>query len=309
MSQIIGKRGKRSFRHGEAGFTLVEVVVVIGILALLCAMLFPTLARTRAGANQAQCQNNLQQIFGAIKSYAGDNHGQIPLGYIAGVKQLDYIVYNQNDHVGTTLGATWNPNDPNYAKNFVSGKGANWGIGHTATTLGLMVPTYIADGSVLYCPAGVASGKGVQYKNAENPWPFPLDHDPKNFQKEHTRIDYSQRPAANFGNQFFPIQPGQDQGMYVPAPFPKLADLGTKAVLADAVTTANELINRHVDGVNVIYADGATAYVPLKQFSTNLDALGKKRAATNNATFLDESKPNAPSGLWADLDAAHPTAP
>jgi prepilin-type N-terminal cleavage/methylation domain-containing protein/prepilin-type processing-associated H-X9-DG protein len=304
MSQIIGKRGKKFFWHGAAGFTLVEVVVVIGILALLCAMLFPMVARTRAGANQVRCLSNLGQIFTSIKMYAGDNNDQIPLGYIAGVKQMDYVVYNQNNHTGIQSGVSQDLADPKFPGNFTTGKGVNWGIGHTVTTLGLLVPTYASDGTVFYCPADTITG--FQFNTAENPWPFPLDHDPKNYQQAHTRIGYSQRPVANFGNQFFPIRLGPDGVMYVPAPFPKLAALGSKAILADTVSTIGPVTNRHVDGVNVLYADGAAGYAPLTQFATNLNTIGDQVGDAKNATFLDDSNPDAPSGVWADLDRCHP---
>lgn len=61
------------------GFTLVELLVVITIIAILAAILFPVFARTREKARSASCQNSLRQISTAIKIYNSDNDGKMPL--------------------------------------------------------------------------------------------------------------------------------------------------------------------------------------------------------------------------------------
>ncbi len=53
-------------------FTLVELLVVIGILAVLTAILFPVFAQTREKGRQTSCQSNLRQIGLAIRLYAQD---------------------------------------------------------------------------------------------------------------------------------------------------------------------------------------------------------------------------------------------
>ncbi len=62
------------------GFTLIELLVVIAILAILMALMLPTLASAREKGWQAACLSNLRQIGISIRAYASDNDGNIPYG-------------------------------------------------------------------------------------------------------------------------------------------------------------------------------------------------------------------------------------
>src|SRR5215471_11496218 len=60
------------------GFTLVELLVVIGIIAVLIAVLLPALNKARESARQVQCLSNMKQLSNAMIMYSSDNKGLLP---------------------------------------------------------------------------------------------------------------------------------------------------------------------------------------------------------------------------------------
>jgi prepilin-type N-terminal cleavage/methylation domain-containing protein/prepilin-type processing-associated H-X9-DG protein len=72
------RRAVRS--HPRGAFTLVELLVVVGIIAVLIAILLPALGKARASSRRVACGSNLHQVGIAIHAYANENKGSIPYG-------------------------------------------------------------------------------------------------------------------------------------------------------------------------------------------------------------------------------------
>jgi prepilin-type N-terminal cleavage/methylation domain-containing protein len=87
--------------HRRAGFSLVELLVVIGIIALLISMLLPALSRARAQANTIKCQANLHVIAAMLVIYQNEN-----AGYLYPVGPVDPVTNEV-----TTLGTNVPPNE------------------------------------------------------------------------------------------------------------------------------------------------------------------------------------------------------
>lgn len=82
-------------------FTLVELLVVIGIIALLIGLLLPALNRARAQAQFTACLANLRSVGQAVTIYMSTSKGTLPYGYFDGVQD------------GNTDYATTTPTNPN----------------------------------------------------------------------------------------------------------------------------------------------------------------------------------------------------
>lgn len=54
----------------KAGFTLVEIMIVVAIIGLLCSIALPNFVKARAKSQQDSCLNNLRQLDGAIQQWA-----------------------------------------------------------------------------------------------------------------------------------------------------------------------------------------------------------------------------------------------
>src|SRR6266496_6601099 len=67
-----------SSARNETGFTLVELLVVIAVIAILAGLLWPALARAKQKAIQAGCLSNMKQISHALQMYLDDNTDVLP---------------------------------------------------------------------------------------------------------------------------------------------------------------------------------------------------------------------------------------
>jgi type IV pilus assembly protein PilA len=65
-------------RQNRRGFTLIELMIVIAIIAILAAVLIPNFVRARSMAQLAGCKSNLKNIATALEAYSVDHNGHYP---------------------------------------------------------------------------------------------------------------------------------------------------------------------------------------------------------------------------------------
>jgi prepilin-type N-terminal cleavage/methylation domain-containing protein len=97
-------------RQPNRAFTLVELLVVIGIIALLISILLPALNKARAKAMETACLSNMRQISMGMLAYTQDNRGSLPqLSYpsdLALVKP-DGNAANGGERYNAAYGSGW----------------------------------------------------------------------------------------------------------------------------------------------------------------------------------------------------------
>ncbi|MCW5552824.1 MAG: prepilin-type N-terminal cleavage/methylation domain-containing protein [Verrucomicrobiae bacterium] len=124
--------------RSKPGFTLVELLLVVAILALLAALLLPVMSRAKPRAQRAACMNNQRQLYLLLQAHALDHDGAVPLGYRLGRKQFNTTIYVVPPGHGVLLGR-------------------------------LHSEGLLAEPGILYCPAERDPLRA--FNTPENPWP------------------------------------------------------------------------------------------------------------------------------------------
>ena len=136
-----------SSRAGRVGFTLIELLVVVAIIAILAALLLPTLANAKKEGQATQCKSNLRQLQIGWYLYAGDNSDRIPQN----------IASDDSQFAGTPTDPEAQPGQP-YASWVLGDISVPTEATNTAfITHGLIYP-FVGSAGVYKCPADMKAG-------------------------------------------------------------------------------------------------------------------------------------------------------
>ena len=300
------------------GFTLVELLVVIGIIAVLISMLLPALTKAREAANRTSCLSNLRQIHQALAMYAVEYKDKVPLGGSGGGGATNGMAGGSNYWLTRTATATEKDPDTDRVRFF--------GLGF------LLKTRMIKEGSgrVFYC----ASSQDLHhaYDTQVNVWrPFNVG----------ARGSYSVRASINSkpedhahppeqmvywttSGSFEPLRPTWPActvgAPRQPTEMFRLSKLKSRAIASDinaidgitalaSGASADRLLTVHAKGLNVLYANGAAKWVPRGILDAQIKAAvygGRTMFAAGASSHVLTDQ------VWNNLDKEdqlYPTAP
>lgn len=211
----------------QRGFTLVELLVVISIIALLVSILLPTLSAARDAARQTLCKSRMRQLLIGIQMYAHDHESTAPPAFVT------FGTLNWKGTTRTNVTVPW------WSEVFAGHYFGNEHIGSTAYSSSQQTSST----EVSYCPA--------------QPSDLVLN-EPTHFRN--MGIGYNTVPNNEFSRDTAEDIVPYTEGFVAPSRTLVLTDTYkngfTTLVRFTGSTASDPITYRHSDAVNTAFADG-----------------------------------------------------
>jgi prepilin-type N-terminal cleavage/methylation domain-containing protein/prepilin-type processing-associated H-X9-DG protein len=225
-------------RHNRA-FTLIELLVVVAIIAILIAILLPSLGRAKENAKKAACGANLRSLGQAAAVYASEWEGNLPPEFHRGTE--NYVPsYSYNARESSANQANAKP----------------WGFAL------LNISGTVKDTRAFYCPAQTVSGWNLA-SNAYKQWTWPdgtlrpgtvpvrIGYMYQVHSTQNPKRGGTGQPLVSPGKIAFPA------GSFTAAAYSKVTNFPQTLVLgADILYDKNTIPHGRNDTVNVVFIDG-----------------------------------------------------
>jgi type II secretion system protein G len=140
-------------RSSERGFTLIEMMIVVAIIAILVGILVPNFIRARAQAQTAACEANLKEIATSLEEYETDHEAYPDVTTLTNVTNTDA-------NLGTYLRQT--PIDPVAPNGNYEYEVANYNEGNASYTI---ICPGLHDPATLTAIGGSSSAQHIQYSS------------------------------------------------------------------------------------------------------------------------------------------------
>jgi type II secretory pathway pseudopilin PulG len=247
----------------------VELLVVIGIIAILIGVLLPALSRAREQSRRTACLSNLRQLGLVMQMYANDYRDQIPIGYANGQPWTGYYICQSGAYFPVMGRLFWG----NYLKSAPK---------------------------TFYCPS--QTDNQFIFNVVTNPWPPP---GPPNI---HTRAGYTSRPTIPWDNSNPAAIPPAKFPVMTKLSKMKNKALLADIVGIPGFTVIQTNVHRGslnvMYGDRSAKAVDRKIYDPVQAVLAGYSPLGNSGMVPPLNLYVDDTKPLG-NVLWNALDRAH----